>query len=45
MKCMKSLRPGVHFVEELDPAEFQVFLNELLPYQEVVLRDTAGILS
>ena len=45
MKCMKSLDPGVHFAEELIPAEFTDCLNELLPYQEVVLRDTAGILS
>ena len=44
MKCMKSLDPGVHFAEELIPAEFTGFLNELLPYQEIVLRDTAGIL-
>ena len=42
---MKSLDPGVHFAEELIPAEFTDCLNELLPYQEVVLRDTAGILS
>jgi saccharopine dehydrogenase (NAD+, L-lysine-forming) len=45
MKCMRSLDPGVHFAEELSPAEFHAFLNELLPYKEVVIRDTAGILS